>query len=70
MSLPTAPSRLRIAYLLSRYPAAGMRFYSLGTLEFDIEIVSINPPDGVKGATRVELSESRKAYYIKLESIC
>ena len=74
MSLPTAPSRLRIAYLLSRYPAVSHSFFlneilQLRNLGFDIEVASINPPDREeKALARVELSESRKAYYIKSAS--
>ena len=41
----------------------------LRNLGFDIEVASINPPDREeKALARVELSESRKAYYIKSAS--
>lgn len=75
VSLPTTPSRVRLAYLLSRYPAVSHSFFlneilQLRNLGFDIEVASINPPDrATEELPWTELNESKKTYYIKSVSI-
>lgn len=67
----TAPRRVRLAYLLSRYPAVSHSFLlnevvQLRELGFDIQVASINPPDRpLKDLPPVEFAESRSTYYIK-----
>lgn len=74
VNLPTAPSGVRIAYLLSRYPAVSHSFFlneilQLKNLGFDIEVASINDPDrAIEALSWIELNESRKTYYIKSAS--
>jgi colanic acid/amylovoran biosynthesis glycosyltransferase len=76
MSNPSsAPTRQKLAYLLSQYPAVSHSFFlneifRLRQLGFDIEVASINPPDRPKEALpQAELDESSKTYYVKSQSI-
>lgn len=62
---------MRLAYLLSRYPAVSHSFLlneivQLREIGFDIEVASINPPDRLlKDLSPVEFAESSNTYYIK-----
>lgn len=68
------PAGLRLAYLLSRYPAVSHSFFlneilQLRKLGFDIEVASINSPDRVADALpQIERIESEKAFYVKAVS--
>jgi glycosyltransferase involved in cell wall biosynthesis len=68
---PTAPPRLRLAYLLSRFPAVSHSFLlneivQLRELGFDIEVASINPPDRpLQALPVVEAEECKNTFYIK-----
>jgi colanic acid/amylovoran biosynthesis glycosyltransferase len=65
---------MRIAYLLSRYPAVSHSFFlneilQLRNLGLDLEVASINPPDrATEALASAELNESRKTYYVKSTS--
>src|ERR1700685_520092 len=67
----STPRRVRLAYLLSRYPAVSHSFLlneivQLRELGFDIEVASINLPDRpLKDLPPVEFAESNNTYYIK-----
>src|SRR5882757_6526363 len=64
-------SKLRIAYLLSRYPAISHTFFlkevlGLRKLGFDIHTASINLPDrNVQNLPHIESEEAKTTYYIK-----
>ena len=66
-----APRALRVAYLLSRYPAVSHTFFLkevLGLRErgLTIEVASINPPDRSRAELPpVEVSEADATFYVK-----
>lgn len=71
----SAPTRPKVAYLLSRYPAVSHSFFlneilQLRQLGFDIEVASINPPDRPKETLpQIELEESSKTHYVKSQPL-
>ena len=64
-------SKLRIAYLLSRYPAISHTFFlkevlGLRKLGFDIHTASVNLPDrNIQSLLPIELEETKTTYYLK-----
>jgi colanic acid/amylovoran biosynthesis glycosyltransferase len=67
----TGAENLRIAYLLSRYPAISHTFFlkevqGLRERGLDIHVASINPPDRpLKSLPETEAIEAGKTYYVK-----
>jgi len=70
-TLSTANHTVRMAYLVSRYPAVSHTFIlrevrQLRAQGFDIEVASINPPDRAEAAmTEDEREESARTYFVK-----
>jgi colanic acid/amylovoran biosynthesis glycosyltransferase len=66
---------IRIAYLVSRYPAVSHTFIlrevqRLRGANFEIYVASINPPDRtVDGMTSEELAEAAATFYVKREGV-
>lgn len=63
--------KMRLAYLISRYPAISHTFIlreviRLGELGFEIEVASINDPDRpAEAMTAEDRAESERTYYVK-----
>lgn len=75
---PTAgvqAARMRMAYLVSRYPAVSHTFILREVLQlrergFDIEVASINPPDSTaQNMSPDEHGEAGRTYYVKRHGI-
>jgi colanic acid/amylovoran biosynthesis glycosyltransferase len=70
-TLTTANPSVRMAYLVSRYPAVSHTFIlrevrQLRDQGFDIEVASINPPDRAEAEmTEDEREETARTYYVK-----
>lgn len=64
--------KLRIAYLVSRYPTVSHAFIlrevcTLRNLNFDIKVTSIDIPDRkISHLTEIELEETKAAFYVKM----
>jgi colanic acid/amylovoran biosynthesis glycosyltransferase len=66
---------IRIAYLVSTYPAVSLTFIlrevqKLRSANFEIHVASINPPEcAANGMTSAEQSEAAATFYIKREGV-
>jgi colanic acid/amylovoran biosynthesis glycosyltransferase len=68
--MTTVPSKKRLAYLLSIYPAVSHTFFlnevtALRRLGFTIDTASINRPEQAAGASALELRERESTFYVK-----